>query len=285
MNEDRDLNRLLDAWFADGPVQVADRVVDGMADRIARQRQLPAWRLHSWRFPTMSTPLKLVAIGAALLAVLLGGAVFIGGAARPTATPPPTAAPTPSPIALTADARGPGTFAGAPFDGKDLTWTVTIPDGWQGYDTFAVLREDTAGDDGVSIAIDESLKAPVDSCAAVGTKPAASAAEFVAAVQARADWIVSDPVDDAIGGVPVTRIDFELPADVTVCGGTRENYMVLANETGGTWWAQGPSNRWSVWIFDIAGRPMYALRSSFEGTEPKAMTQSDAIVDSIVITP
>ena len=41
MNEDRDLNRLLDAWFAEGPVQVADRVIDGTANRIARQRQTP----------------------------------------------------------------------------------------------------------------------------------------------------------------------------------------------------------------------------------------------------
>jgi hypothetical protein len=99
MNEDRDLNRLLDAWFADGPVQVADRVIDGTANRIARQRQTPAWRLHSWRFPTMSTPIKLVAIGAALLAVLVGGAVFVGGGSAPPA-PTPTPAPTPAPVAL-----------------------------------------------------------------------------------------------------------------------------------------------------------------------------------------
>ena len=82
MNESRDLNRLLDAWFAEGPVQVADRVIDDTASRIARQRQTPAWRLRSWRFPTMSTPIKLVAIGAALLAVLVGGAVFMGGGSR-----------------------------------------------------------------------------------------------------------------------------------------------------------------------------------------------------------
>jgi len=95
MNEDRDLDRLLDAWFAEGPVQVADRMIDGTANRIARQRQVPAWRLRSWRFPTMSTPLKLVAIGAALLAVLVGGAVFMGGGTPPP-TPPPAASPAPA---------------------------------------------------------------------------------------------------------------------------------------------------------------------------------------------
>jgi hypothetical protein len=99
MTEDRDLNRLLDAWFADGPVQVADRVIDDVANRITRQRQTPAWRLHAWRFPSMSTPIKLVAIGAALLAVLVGGAVFIGGGSARSA-PTPTPAPTSAPVAL-----------------------------------------------------------------------------------------------------------------------------------------------------------------------------------------
>jgi len=97
MNEDRDLDRLLDAWFAEGPVQVADRMIDGTANRIARQRQVPAWRLRSWRFPTMSTPIKLVAIGAALLAVLVGGAVMMGGGAPP---PAPTPNPAPTSVAV-----------------------------------------------------------------------------------------------------------------------------------------------------------------------------------------
>jgi hypothetical protein len=49
----------------------------------------------------MSTPLKLVAIGAALLVVLFGGAVLIGGGtARPTPVPAPTATPTPAPVAF-----------------------------------------------------------------------------------------------------------------------------------------------------------------------------------------
>ena len=78
------------------PVQVADRVIDDTASRIARQRQLPAWRLRSWRFPTMSTPIKLVAIGAALLAVLVGGAVFMGGGSAPTSDPVRAPSPRPS---------------------------------------------------------------------------------------------------------------------------------------------------------------------------------------------
>ena len=82
MTHERDIERLLDTWLSDGPTDVPDRVFDLVADRIARQPQRPAWRFRIRRFPTMSTPIKLVAVGAALLAVLLGGAAFLGAGSR-----------------------------------------------------------------------------------------------------------------------------------------------------------------------------------------------------------
>jgi len=101
MTTDRDLERLLDAWFADGPREVADRVIDQVADRLEREPQRPAWRLRSWRTP-MSPTFKLVAGTAALLVIavfgynlLLPGHVPVGGpapTASPTASPSPTVA-------------------------------------------------------------------------------------------------------------------------------------------------------------------------------------------------
>ena len=46
MTSERDIERILDLWFADGPTQAPDRVLDVVADRIGRQPQRPAWRLH-----------------------------------------------------------------------------------------------------------------------------------------------------------------------------------------------------------------------------------------------
>ena len=43
MNQQRDIERLLDHWLADGPTAVADRVIDVVADRI--ERQSPATRV------------------------------------------------------------------------------------------------------------------------------------------------------------------------------------------------------------------------------------------------
>jgi hypothetical protein len=106
MTYERDIERLLDTWFRDGPTEAPDRIVDAVTDRIGRQGQRPAWRLLPWRFPKMSTPIKLVAVGAALLVGLVGGALFLGGGAAPS--PSPSLSPSPTP-----------TLAASPFECED----------------------------------------------------------------------------------------------------------------------------------------------------------------------
>jgi WD40-like Beta Propeller Repeat len=71
MTHERDIDRLLDQWFLDGPTEVADRVVLNVADRIDRQPQRPAWRFL--RRPTlMNTTSRLAAaiVAAALIGVV-----------------------------------------------------------------------------------------------------------------------------------------------------------------------------------------------------------------------
>ena len=121
MTSERDIERLLDRWFTERPTQVADRVIDDVAARIVRQPQRAAWRLRPWRFPSMSTPIKLVAVGAALLVVILGGAVFIGGGSGPV-QPAPTATPSPSPVASVSPTTAPS--AGAVFP---TWWPSDVP--------------------------------------------------------------------------------------------------------------------------------------------------------------
>ena len=281
MNNDRDLNRLLDAWFAEGPVQVADRVIDGTANRIARQRQTPAWRLRSWRFPTMSTPLKLVLIGAALVAALAAGAVFVGGGGRIMA-PAPSPSPTPVPSPLPNGSLAAGTYAAHPVPG--MTWTITVPDGWTGQDDW-FLSYDVAPDvHSVSVGgPTENESVPTDSCAASGTKAAASVEEFVAAVQARDDWTVSAPVDVTVGGYPGSRIDVEVPADATCANGS--DYMVLAMPDGQGYRADGPDRIFRLWIVDIDGKPIVIFRLSSSQSPAARVAEGDAIVETSVITP
>ena len=281
MNETRDLDRLLDAWFAQGPVQVADRVIDDTANRIARQRQTPAWRLRSWRFPTMATPIKLVAIGAALLAVLVGGAVFMGGGAAP---PAPTPTPAPTPMALEAGPLEPGTYLIRPLEDNPLTWTVTVPAGWSAYEDWAIIGPDMPGNVGTALTLADKVGVPVDSCRVEGTPPAETVDDFIASVQARNDWIVSDPVEVAVGGYTGRRIDIELPADVATCG-SNTDYWVTAEGGKGGYYAQAASNQFTFWVLDVAGTPKVLMRSTFAAVPAREISETDDIIESSRITP
>jgi hypothetical protein len=240
MIDDRDLNRLLDTWFADGPVQVADRVIDGTANRIARQRQRPAWRLHPWRFPTMSTPIKLVAIGAALLAVLVGGAVFMGGgSARPITAP--TAAPTSTPQPSAAAAVTAAPSAGATFaypsailpPGSHATasflpgFTFTLPEPWildgDSISYYSLFPDSSAnraewartGNAGNGILIASDLERPYFVCEAWEDNRGATAAQMVAAVTATEALATTGVVDVEIGGLTGKQFDVRLNPDWT----------------------------------------------------------------------
>lgn len=88
-----DVERLLDAYLAEGPESVADRVIDAALDEIdsTPQRRGP---LEPWRTPSMKTPIRLLLVAAALAAAG-GGAFLLGGAGNQPA-PAPTPSPTPS---------------------------------------------------------------------------------------------------------------------------------------------------------------------------------------------
>jgi hypothetical protein len=282
MTHDRQIEHLLDAWFSDGPSVAPDRVIDDVAARIVRQPQRPAWRLLPWRFPTMSTPLKLVLIGAALVAALAAGAVFVGGGGRIIApAPSPSPSPTPVPSPLPNGSLAAGTYAAHPVPG--MTWTITVPDGWTGQDDWFVSYDVAPDVHSVSVGgPTENESVPTDSCAAAGTKAAASVEEFVAAVQAREDWTVSAPVDVTVSGYSGTRMDLEVPAGACENG---SSYMVLAMPDGGGYRAYGLDRIFRLWILDIDGKPVVIFRNNAANAPLERVSQADAIVETSVIEP
>lgn len=294
MTDERSTERLLDAWFADGPSVVPDRVLDVVADRIGRQRQRPAWHVRSWRDFHVITSSKLVAVLAAVLVIGIIGITLVlrpGGssvgspgataAPSPVATPTAAPSPSPSPAALKAGVKGPGTFTGQ-FAGSSIPWTVTLPTGWAGYDTDIVMGPERPGDKGTAILTERAVNVPQDSCAPEGTVPAASAERFLAAVEARKDWVVSKRQAATIDTYAATRVDIVLPADPSVCG-DRKDYMVVAHSDGNGFYLQGPSMHVTYWVADVNGEPLFVERFSFPDTPASDLTESEAVVDSIRI--
>jgi hypothetical protein len=116
MNE-RAFDRIAEAYMADGPTVLADRVLDAALDEVHLTRQRRVLVRGPWRFFLMNTYAKIalaavvvIALGAVGLAVLRpGDSSQVGGppaaspspSAAPTASPTPSPTPAPTPAALT----------------------------------------------------------------------------------------------------------------------------------------------------------------------------------------
>jgi hypothetical protein len=108
MTRDRDLERVLEGWLAQGPSTMPDRFFDGLLDRVDRTSQRRLAGLTT-RFVTMTPNTRRFAIAVAAAAVIaIAAFAAFGSGQRPTATTPPTSptssiAVEASPAALTGD--------------------------------------------------------------------------------------------------------------------------------------------------------------------------------------
>jgi hypothetical protein len=92
MTRDRDIERVLDRFYAEGPSEMPDRVLLGVFDRLDR---VPQRRLaHLTRFPTMPTNFRLAAAAAIVVAVV--GVTAFALSQRSSVGPPATQAPSTS---------------------------------------------------------------------------------------------------------------------------------------------------------------------------------------------
>ena len=116
MSRERDIERVLDTWLAQGPTVMPDRLFDGVLDRIERQPQRRLARLQL-RFSTMR-PITIFAAAAAIAVAVGAGIVLLGRPSTPDVgapTPAPSVAPTPAAAPAAAlPTEVIGTWIGAP---------------------------------------------------------------------------------------------------------------------------------------------------------------------------
>jgi hypothetical protein len=247
MTQQRDIERLLDHWFSDGPDQAPDRVVDIVTDRIERQSQRPAWRLQ-WRPTPVNAYAKIAVAAAAVLVVALvgynllpAGSTGVGG---PAATPSPTAAPTTAPTAAPSTAPlsraeypawykadSETTGAGILPAGKHTTraftspFTYSVPEGWVNDLDVSIaygLFPDTPANKAEYALSGEmahgifmvSVESPYFFCEA-WEKTSGTADERAAFLVASDAFAVSEPVDVTIGGLTGKQVDVRLDPDWT----------------------------------------------------------------------
>ena len=135
MTQQRDIERLLDLWFSDGPTESPDRVIDVVADRIERQPQRPAWRFHL-REIHVNTMLRAgIAVAAVVVVAFIGFQLLpgqSGGTGGPAPSPssivtaPPSAAPSPSGSSVATECVN-GQGCPSPFPAGPVTSTAFTP--------------------------------------------------------------------------------------------------------------------------------------------------------------
>ena len=98
--EGSNLDLVLDAFLADGPEQIPDRVVDAALNEVEHTHQRRAPRVP-WRFSVMPNSIKIAAAAAAVVAVAVGGLFLLrpggepgAGGNQPSPSPTPHASPT-----------------------------------------------------------------------------------------------------------------------------------------------------------------------------------------------
>ncbi len=247
MTQQRDIERLLDAWMRDGPTLAPDRVLEVVVDRIERHGQRPAWRLD-WRHLGMNTTFKLAT---ALTAVAIFAAVGYNllprgstGIAGPEPTPSPTASPAASPSATPPwDDAGIGQCGvlgcGGPLRAGSYTSrslnpavTYTLHTDWvnvRDWPEFFQLYPDTpanrmlaaAGQYPPHIVIlpGPTTVSPSAACAedAPSDRTEVDAARFVEFLTTRENLATTGPVPVTVGGLTGQQIDASLEPGWTGC--------------------------------------------------------------------
>ena len=239
MTTQRDIERVLNDWFKDGPTTVPDRVMDVVADRIERQPQRPAWHLHLRETTTVTIiPKPYAAIAAVLVVAVVGLVAVLGltsrdgvGGPEPSvaltatpAEPSPTptaasAAPSASPSASAFECHGETTGCAGPLNAGEhqaanflLELTFTTPDGW--VNTRDIRRTyglemPTGLGANIEVMGMNAIAEQTESCGPVPkTGVGSSIQDFITAVQTHPGLVASDPVPAELDGFQGQSIDF-----------------------------------------------------------------------------
>jgi hypothetical protein len=275
MTHDRDLDRLLDAWFADGPGEPSDRVLDEVAERIYRQRQRPAWRLTARETPVTTYLKPLLAIAAVIVIAVVGVLALrepsdVGGPAAtptPSPTPSPTLAPTPSPspVAFTCDDGTTAGCAGPLAAGTHSTaafapaFAFTVPDGWT--NSFDIERTYNLWPTPhlLDVQVLSQLAIPeqnADCTPAAKEGAGNTVSDWVEFLTTHPGLITNQPKPVTIGGYEGQQVQFRVADDWTErCPDSIGPAVVLFTDSGtppqrATWF---DDHRVTAWILDVDG--------------------------------
>jgi hypothetical protein len=298
MTTQRDPDRLIRAFLAEGRRDLPDRTYDAIRSEIERKRQRVV--IGPWRLTRMNSYLKYAIAAAAVVIVAVvginlmapGGGQVGGPAATPTASPRPsptpdrTAGPRPTDALPPEGPLAAGTYT-VPLEGVAVSFTLTGTT-WSslGFGTFSSgqYREP----DAVSLNMWDSAPDNVysDPCAHTPLAPAAShtAAGLIAAAAAMPGVdVVSGPSIVTVGGRPAQTVAFTIRDDI---GCAPDEFYLWYDDSsggpdGGYRYAGALGSTHQAWAVDVDGKVIWIDAETFAGQGPEIATMVQQVIDSI----
>jgi hypothetical protein len=89
------------------------------------------------------------------------------------------------------------------------------------------------------------------------------------------------PTEVTLGGYSGKRMDLQLPSDVDLTSCAAGGFFIW----DGSMYAQGPGNRWHLWILDVDGVRVVIMTEDFAATSADDKAELQGIVESIRIDP
>ena len=159
--------------------------------------------------------------------------------------------------------------------------SFTVPVGWKGAPRNSVATPTQGAPDGSWLVFERGASLYPDPC---DTQPPPSIVvgptvdDFVNALVAHPKLDVTAPVDVTIGGYRGKYVDLQVPADVSTCVPDQQYWPW---EPG--FFAQGPGQRWHLWVLDVNGIRVVIHSMDFAATSAQHQAELRSIVDSIQI--
>jgi hypothetical protein len=275
MSAHRDLDRLIQSFLAEGPMELPDPSYDEVRDRMEQKRQRAF--IGPWRTPDVNRYLKIGLAAAAVVLIAVVGFQFLGDS----------------------NTGGPGTSESAePSPSADRSYvlldgppqiTVTLPAaGWDGGEAGGgiLVRDDNTG----MITFTGPLYVYGDPCHWESTTPATPATtvdELVAALAAQPSRDASDPVDVTVGGYAGKSITLHVPDDIaysaeefTDCDQGYFGSFGSDAEPGPARYHQGLGQIDELWILDVGGVLVTIDTAYYARTPAEHVEEMRAIVES-----
>jgi hypothetical protein len=308
MTTRKELDRSISAWLeAEAPHRAHDDVLEASRDRIRSTRQRRSW-WPAWRPSDVNNFAKVLFATAAVVAVAVvainlraGDGSGTGGvppspSMSPTQEPSPSPTPEPSASLVThiLTPFGPGGFDDSDPRAASMTFTFDAPASWEPFglggsdpgpgEGLGVWIDGNGPPDGADLSFYRGAALFSDPCLteqeadAEGDVPVGPTVDdLVTALVDHPSLDVASPVDVTLAGYSGKYVDLQVPDDISACATYRPMDVHI--------YAQGPGQRWHMWILDVGGVRVLVETNDFAGTSSQRLAELQAMIDSLEITP